>query len=136
MPDVTLSEVERRVLSYCSRGVNKAAAEEKIGEFFGMRPMDVKPILEKLKRQGLVIEAKGPAGIAVYQTSPLKVRSSMLDQRVVVQMAEMERGTKAGGFKKKTFDPDTGIVTDEAQPKPKVREAPKKSSDLGFDLND
>lgn len=130
MSDVQLTDTERRVLSYCSRGVNKASAEEKIGEFFLMKPMDVRPVLEKLKRQGLVIEAKGPAGIAVYQASPLKVRSALLDQRVVQQLAEMERGTKAGGFKRKTFDPDTGIVVDEPK-------APaKRSSDLGFDLND
>lgn len=135
MAETPLTDVERRVLSYCSRGVGKASAEEKIGEFFQMGYLEVRPVLEKLKRQGLVIEAKGIAGIVVYQTSPIKVRSRMLDQQVVQQLTEMERGARAGGFKRKTFDPDTGAVG--VQPAAQRKQQPAEpKGDLGFDLND
>jgi hypothetical protein len=133
MPDVQLSEDERKVLSYCARGASTKTAEERISTFFQMPPLTVRAVLNKLRQQGLVIESKGVAGISVYQTSPIKVRSSMIDQRVVEQLVEMERGAKAGGFKKKTFDPETGAVTEE-RPAAKPKPAAKKGVDLGFDI--
>jgi hypothetical protein len=129
MPDA-LTDAERKVLSYCYRGTNKSTAEEHIATFFAMQPMDVRATIDKLRRQGLLIESKGIAGVSVYQASPIKVRAAMIDQRVVEQLKEMERGGKAAGFKKRTFDPDTGIVSDVSKPKP----AAKKTADLGFDV--
>jgi hypothetical protein len=128
MADIT--EQERKVLSYVSRGVNKNAAAEKIAEFFSMRAIDVNPVIEKLKRQGLVIESKSVSGVTVYMTSPLKVKSNMIDASVVEQLKAAEHGARASGFKKHTFDPNTGAVVTNHAP---VKE-PKKKADLGFDI--
>jgi hypothetical protein len=128
MPD-QLTDDERKILSYCYRGVNKLNAEEKIGAFFGMKPFDVRTIVEKLRRQGLIVESKGVAGVNAYQASPIKVRSAMIDERIVEQLKAAEQGGKAGGFKRHTFDPDTGALTTGE------KKIEKKPADLGFDIN-
>lgn len=130
---VELNESERRVLSYCSRGVSRDMAVDRIAEFFGMKSMEVQEILKKLKFQGLIIESKGIAGVTVIITSPLKVKQSMLDQKVVDMLAQKERGAKAGGFKRKTFDPNTGAVVESSKSSKPVE---KTNNNLGFDLED
>lgn len=123
MPDVSITDFERKVLSYCSRGVSKDTAEAKIALFFGVKATDVRPAIDKLKRSGLIIESTG-VGVPVLTTSPLKVRSSMLDNQVIEQLTTNERSPKAAGYRKKTFDVNTGSLD-----KPV-----KKEIDLGFDL--
>lgn len=119
------SDEERKVLSYLSRGASKDAATSKIAAFFGMKTMDAQVVIDRLRKQGYVIESKGVSGVVVYTTSPLKVKRAMLDERIVQQLTDLERGTSASGFKKKTFDANTGAV---------VEEKKRKESDLGFDI--
>jgi hypothetical protein len=137
MVQVELTDDERKVLSYISRGVSKDTAAEKIGKFFSMSHNDVLGAISSLRKKNLVIESKGVAsGVVVYATSPITVKSSMLDQQVVDMLKEGERGVRASGFKRKTFttDPDTGEVLDEH--KAKQREGRKGAADLGFDLEE
>jgi hypothetical protein len=136
MPDVQLTETERKVLSYIHRGVSKDTAVQKIGTFFTMTPNDVMGAINSLRKQNLVIESRGVgAGVVVYTTSPLKVKSSMLDPHVIELLKEAEQGGRASGFKRKAYttDPDTGEVMDETVAKRK-ESAKKAVPDLGFDL--
>ncbi len=130
MPEFELTDLEKKVLSYCSRGVSKTTAVEKMSEFFGVKTGDIMGALDKLRRHGLVIESRSVAGVTVYMNSPLKVKSAMIDQRIVETLKEMEQGGKAVGFKKHTFtaDPDTGEI------KPAGQKKKPKESDLGFDI--
>jgi hypothetical protein len=132
MTDSELTETDKKILSYCSRGASKQTAVEKMSEFFSMKTGDVMATLDKLRRLGLVIESRSVAGVTVYMTSPLKVKSAMIDQRVITALKELEQGGKAAGFKKHTFSTnvETGeIVSGEA------RHSQKKSGpDLGFDI--
>lgn len=137
MPDVQLSDIERKVLSYIHRGVSKDTAIEKISAFFTMTTNDVMGAIGTLKRQGLVIESKGISGVTVLTTSPLKVKQAMLDQQVITLLKEAEQGGRASGFKRKAYvaDPDTGEVMDETTAKRKEREK-KAVPDLGFDIEE
>lgn len=127
--DFQLTEVDKKVLSFVSRGVNKAAAIEKISEFFQLKQPIVQETIARLKMHGLIIESQRVAGVSVYMTSPLKVKSTMIDQQVVDQLAKIEKGTKASGFKHHTFNVDTGEIEDAGKKKEK-----KKDSGLGFDI--
>ncbi len=128
MTDQQFSDMERRVLSYISRGVSRDTAVQKIATFFGIKAAEVQPVVDKLRRGNFVIESKGISGVVVYTTSPLKVKQAMLDQGVIEQLKASEGGAKAGGFKKKTFDIHTGAVAAEDGKKA------KRSVDLGFDV--
>ena len=122
-----LTELDRKVLSYCSRGISKDGADEKISGFFNVKARDVGESLRKLKDHGFIIENKA-TGVTVLTTSPLKVKQSMLDEHVVETLAEKERGTKASGFKRTSFNVDTGEIEDLSKKKP------KKKGDFGFDV--
>jgi len=137
MPDVTLSDTEKKVLSYISRGVSKDLASEKITKFFGFTTNDVLGAIGTLKRQGLIIESRGISGVTVYTTSPLKVKQAMLDHQVIALLKEAEQGGRAAGFKRKAYvaDPDTGEVMDEDSAKRK-QAAKKAVPDLGFELEE
>jgi len=126
--DFQLTDLDRKVLSYCSRGISKDGANEKIATFFNAKSVDVGESLKKLKDHGFIIENKA-TGVTVLTTSPLKVKQSMLDQHVVETLSEKERGTKAAGFKKTSFNVDTGEIVDLTKKK-----EPKKKGDLGFDV--
>ena len=137
MPDVTLSDIEKKVLSYLSRGASKDTAIEKISKFFGFTTNDVTGAINSLKRQGLVIESRGITNVIVYTTSPLKVKQSMIDQQVIALLKEAEQGGRASGFKRKAYttNPDTGEVMDEDTAKRKVQ-AKKATPDLGFEIEE
>lgn len=137
MPDVQLSDSEKKVLSYVSRGVSKDSATEKITKFFNFTTNDVLGALATLKRQGLIIESRGISGVTVYTTSPLKVKQAMLDPQVIALLKEAEQGGRASGFKRKAYttDPDTGEVMDEDMARQKVK-AKKAVPDLGFDIEE
>jgi hypothetical protein len=138
MPDVALSDTERKVLSYVSRGVSKDTAVSKISTFFSLTTNDALGAINSLRKQGLVIESKGISGVTVYTTSPLKVKQAMLDQQVLTLLKEAEQGGRASGFKRKTYttDVETGEVMDEERAKRKIHSGAQKKSraDLGFDL--
>lgn len=138
MPDISLSDAEKKVLSYISRGVSKSTAVDKISKFFSMTPNEVMGAINSLRKQNLVIENQGVgAGVVVYTTSPLKVKPTMLDQQVLTLLKEAEQGGRASGFKRKAYttNPDTGEVMDEETAKRKIQ-AKKASPDLGFDIEE
>jgi DNA-binding MarR family transcriptional regulator len=128
MTPTEFSNDERRVLSYLSRGASKDTAVRKIATFFKIDPGSVQSIIDKLRRDNFVIESRSISGVVVYTTSPLKVKQAMLDPLIIAQLTEMERGTRASGFKKQAFDANTGAVVAEDSRKK------KKESDLGFDI--
>jgi hypothetical protein len=123
-----LTELDKKVLSYCSRGISRDGAAEKIAKYFDVKNADVSDSIKRLKNHGFIIENKA-TGVTVLTTSPLKVKSSMLDKKIVENLADKERSAKASGFKKHTFNVDTGEIEEAGKKKEK-----KKETDLGFDV--